>query len=372
MKLSNRIEKIEESGIRKVFELAAKNQGEYVNLSIGQPHFLTPEVLKKKIQLAVEDNFNVYTPTAGLVELRRKIVEKLQQENNIKTSLDQVMITNGVAGGIFLALSATINPGDEVILPDPYFVLYKQVLNYLGAKIIYLDTYPDFDIKPEKLEKLISEKTKMIIINSPNNPTGRVYSESTLRAVAQTAENNNLLVLSDEIYEKFDYEKKFFSIGSVYDKTLTLNGFSKSHSITGWRIGYVQGPLEIIQAMNKLQQYTFVCAPSMVQKALVGSFEIDLAREIENYKKNRDYVCSELSDKYEFVPSQGAFYLFIKKPAGTENFNQKLIDSKLLSVSGKIFSEKNSHFRISFAVDFNELKRGVDILKNINIKENEN
>jgi aspartate aminotransferase/aminotransferase len=370
--LSSRIEKIEESGIRKVFELATKNNGEYINLSIGQPHFSAPEALKKQLKLAVEGNFNAYTPTNGLVELREKILDKLKKENGIETDFDQVMVTAGVAAGIFLALSATINPGDEVILPDPYFVLYKQVLNYLGAKIVYLDTYPDFGIDLNKMKDLISTKTKLIIINSPNNPTGMVYSEKTLRGVAEIAKKKDLIVLSDEIYEKFDYDDRFFSIGSVYEKTITLNGFSKSHSITGWRIGYAQGPKEIIQAMNKLQQYTFVCAPSMVQKALVKGFDVDLAREVRGYGENRNYICENLKNSYDFKESKGAFYLFAKKPAGVEDFGQKLIDNGLLTVPGEVFSERNDYFRLSFAVEFDKLKKGVEILKSKNIIKNEN
>jgi len=364
--LSDRVKKIEESGIRKVFELAANNKGDYINLSIGQPHFLTPDALKKEAQKAIQENHNSYYPTIGSASLREKISKKLKEENGINSEIDQIMVTTGVAGGIFLSLSATINPGDEVILPDPYFVLYKQVLSYLGAKIVYLDTYPDFNINPRKLEKLVSPKTKMIIVNSPNNPTGMVYSEECLTKVAEIARRNDLLVLSDEIYENFDYNNRFFSIGSIYENTITVNGFSKSHSITGWRIGFAQGPKKIIQAMNKLQQYTFVCAPSFAQQALDSAFDIDFSDKQEIYKKNRDYVCEELKDLYEFNKTQGAFYLFLKKPAGVDNFNQKLINDKLLVVPGKVFSEKNDYFRLSFAVEFDTLRKGVDILKKIN------
>ncbi len=372
MNLSNRIERIEESGIRKVFELAVKNKGELINLSIGQPHFPAPKILKQKAQEAIENNFNAYLPTMGLPALREKIVEKLKIQNEIEAELEQVIITTGVAGGVFLALSAVINPGDEVILPDPYFVLYKQVLNYLGAKIVYLDTYPDFDLSPEKLAQLVTKKTKLIIINSPNNPTGKVYSKETLEKVVKIARKNKLIILSDEIYEIFDYENKFFSVGSIYEKTITLNGFSKSHSVTGWRVGFAQGPCEIIEAMNKLQQHTFVCAPSFAQQALADGFDIDLNEAPEYYKKNRDYLCKNLEKYYDFEKSEGAFYLFLKKPLGVENFNQKLIDNGLLTISGEVFSERADYFRLSFAVEFDKIKKGVEILKNKNISKNEN
>lgn len=364
-KLSNRIGLIEESGIRRVFELAAKNKGDYVNLSIGQPHFETPKALKIAAQEAIEQNHNAYFPTLGSKELREKIVLKLQSENGIEAKLDEVMMTTGVAGGVFLALSATINPGDEVILPDPYFVLYKQILHYLGAKIVYLDTYPDFNLQADKLESLITDKTKMVVVNSPNNPTGRVYSKRTIKEIARVAKKHDLLVLSDEIYEKFNYRSHFFSIGSVYDKTITLNGFSKSHCITGWRVGYLHAPAEIVEAMNKLQQYTFVCAPSFAQQALTQTFDLDTSAFAEYYKKNRDFLCDSLNDKYEFELPQGAFYAFVKIPAGKKNFLETLLENKLLVVPSGVFSEKKGYFRVSFAAPFSELKKGVAILKKL-------
>jgi aspartate aminotransferase/aminotransferase len=190
--------------------------------------------------------------------------------------------------------------------------------------------------------------------------------------VAKIAEENKLIILSDEIYEFFDYENKFFSIGSVYDQTITLNGFSKSHSVTGWRVGFAQGPREIIEAMNKLQQYTFVCAPSFAQQALLDGFEIDLSKAREYYQKNRDYLCENLEKYYEFEKTEGAFYLFFKKPLDVKIFDQKLIDNKLLTISGEVFSERADYFRLSFAVEFDKIKKGVEILKNKNILKNEN
>ncbi len=363
--LSNRINQIEESGIRKVFELAAKNKGEYINFSIGQPHFKTPKALKESAKKAIDENRNAYFPTLGSKALREKIARKFETENQIEARLEEVMVTTGVAGGIFLALSATINPGDEVILPDPYFVLYKQILAYLGAKIVYLDTYPDFDLDTTVLKGLVTEKTKMIIINSPNNPTGAVYSEKTLREVAKIAEEKNLLILSDEIYERFNYEGNFFSVGSVYNKTITLNGFSKSHSVTGWRIGYLHAPVEIVEAMNKLQQYTFVCAPSFAQEALTEQFKLDISEFTAYYKKNRDFLCDSLKNNFEFEIPKGAFYAFLKIPLNKENFIESLLENKLLVVPSEVFSKQKGYFRISFAVPFAELAKGVEILKRL-------
>ncbi len=364
MQLSNRIEKIEESGIRKVFDMAMSLGKDAINLSIGQPHFQAPLELKKAGQAAIKNNFNAYLPTKGYLPLREKIALKLKKNNNIQAGKEDIIITTGVSGGLFLLFSSVLNKGDEVILPDPYFVLYKQILKYLGVKIILHDTYPDFRLKAKNLEKLINKKTKLIIINSPNNPTGTVYDQSELEKLAKIAKKHNLLVVSDEIYESFDYEKKFFSIASIYKNTVTLNGFSKNLSITGWRIGYAHGPNEIIEAMNKLQMYTFVCAPSIAQRAV--SEVVDNNISIFDYKKNRNYLYNELKGKYELNLSEGAFYAFVKIPKKINNFHNKLIKKKLLIVPGDVFSDNNDYFRISFAVDFETLKKGIKILNDLN------
>jgi len=248
----------------------------------------------------------------------------------------------------------------------------------LEAKFVSLDTYPansgagqDFHIDPEKLEKLITPacagqapKTKAILLNSPNNPTGAVYTKEELEKIADIARKNDLLVISDEIYEKFDYDNNFFSIGSIYKKTVTLNGFSKSHSITGWRVGYAHGPKEIIEAMNKLQQYTFVCSPSFAQFALAEELSPEIG-EIENYKKKRDFVYENLRDKYELNIPEGAFYAFVKIPESQKDFVNKCIKNKLLVVPGNVFSDRNDYFRISFAADDEMLKKGIEILKSL-------
>jgi len=363
--LSQRINKIEESGIRKIFEIAANGGGEYVNLSIGQPHFGVSKKIKQAAIEAIRNDKNFYTSTSGINILKEKIIDKLKKENGITASLDEILVTAGVSGGLFLALSALVNRGDEVILPEPYFVGYKQILNFLGAKIKYLKTYPDFHISEEELKKSISPKTKLIILNSPNNPTGAIYSQNELKLVAAIAAKNNILILSDEIYEYYDYDNSFFSIGKIYKNTITLNGFSKSQAATGWRVGFVHAPKNIIKAMSNLQQYTFVCAPAPFQFALAkaGSRQ-NIRKHIALYKKNRDYIFDELKNVYEIVKSAGAFYYFIKYPKQNKFFD-KIIKHKILAVPGNVFSENDDYFRISFAVPHEIVKKGVDVLKSI-------
>ncbi len=361
--LSNRVNNIKESGIRKVFELAVKNKGEYVNLSIGQPDFNVPDELKQSAVKAIRNNENNYAPTQGILPLREKIAEKLKNENQINSLADDIIITSGVSGGIFLLLASIVDPGDEVIITEPYFVMYKELLDFFQAKIIYLDTYPDFHIKPEKLKKLITKKTKALIINTPGNPTGAIFGRNELSQIAEICKKYNTLVISDEIYEKFDYECKFSSIGSIYNKTVTLNGFSKSQAITGWRVGYAHGPNEIIHAMNKLQQYTFVCAPTFAQHALAETFNPDISKEIEGYGKKRDYLFDGLKASFKLNKPEGAFYAFIKCPDGRKNFVEDCIKNKLLVVPSTSFSRRDDHFRVSFAVTGRELDKGVEILK---------
>ncbi len=363
MLLSNRIKKIEKSGIRKVFAKALQAGPEAVNLSIGQPHFPVTNQLKILAQKAIDDNYNHYFPTQGYLPLRKKIANKLNAQNNILAQADDIIITNGVSGGLFLLFFSIFNPGDEVILPDPYFVLYKELLEFLEVKIIYWDTYPNFRLSADKLSSLITSKTKAIIINTPNNPTGMVYTKTELTQVADTVAQHKLLLIADEIYEMFDYDKKFFSIASIYDNTVTLNGFSKNLGITGWRLGYAHGPKKIIKAMNKLQMYTFVCAPSWAQIA-VNNFKQCFSTDF-NYQKNHDFLYQKLSDKYKFNIPEGAFYAFIQKPANIVNFYEKVLAKKLLIVPGKVFSQQNNFFRLSLAVDFEILEKAVKILRSI-------
>lgn len=363
--ISKRVQRIEESAIRKVFEMTASSDKDLLNFSIGQPHFETPKNLKNKIGEAALKNFNNYTSTKGLQGLRDKISEKLNKKNSIKAEPDEIIVTTGVSGALFLTFGTLLDEGDEVIVPDPYFVLYKQLLNFLGVKPVYLDTYPDFHLKAKKIESLVGGDTKAILLNTPNNPTGAVYDKNELSEVAKIAEEYNLYIISDEVYEQFDYDNKFFSVGSIYNKTITLNGFSKSHLVTGWRVGYAHGPREVIDAMNKLQQYTFVCAPSTSQYALENEWNVDLSECTRLYKKNRDYLVKNLSQKYVFSNPAGAYYAYIKIPAHKEDFISELIKNKILVVPGEAFSLKEGYFRLSFAVEHETLKKGIETLNKL-------
>lgn len=358
--ISKRLQKFESSGIRKIFDMAASLK-DPINFSIGQPDFGVTVKVKQKTIEAIKNGFSKYTPTAGIPKLRQKVAEKFNAENNIQTTSDQVLITSGTSAAVFLALSTLLDPEDEVIIPDPYFVEYPQLVTFLNAKPVFLDTYPNFQIDPKKLESLVTSKTKMIILNSPNNPTGAVYPEEILKQIAEIAEKNNLVILSDEIYEKFVYGKtKHFSIGSVYLNTITLGGLSKSGGMPGWRLAWATGPKEIIQKMTELQQYTIVCAPALVQYGALEAFE-DISQKISEYEQKRDLIYSLLSPKFEIIKPEGAFYIMLKV-AEDQKFIDWAISQNVLTIPGSAFSQKNTHIRISYATSNEKITAGAEIL----------
>ena len=234
--LANRTSKIDASGIRKVFALAGSLK-DPVNFSIGQPDFDVPEPLKEEAINAIRAGQNKYSQTAGDAVLKERIAEKLQ--NEFGWSNPAVLISSGVSGGLLLAFLALINPEDEVIIPDPYFVIYKHVINMLWGRCVFVDSYPNFELPIDKIANAITNKTKMIILNSPCNPTGVVYPKEQIKRLAEVAAEKDILVMTDEIYEKFCYDGECPSIANYYEKTLLLRGFSKSYAMTGWRLGYV-------------------------------------------------------------------------------------------------------------------------------------
>ncbi len=354
---------IDASGIRKAFALAGKLK-DPINFSIGQPDFDTPQELKCEAIKAIEAGFNKYTPTAGIDELIDKVKKSVGKETGWSNPL--VMITSGVSGGLFLVFASLINPGDEVVIIDPYFVIYKQIVKMLGGICVFVDSYPDFDLPVEKIEKAITKKTKLIIVNSPCNPTSAVYGEEKLKALANIGARNGIVVLSDQIYEKFCYDIPCPSIAPFYPDTILLKGFGKAYGMTGWRLGYVvvhEKYNELMEQMNKIQQYTFVCAPTPFQKAVVSALDYDVSKYIAEYKVKRDIIYTGLKDKFELSKPAGAFYAFVKAPAGgATRFCEKAIENNVIIIPGKVFSEKDSHFRISFAVSNDKLKKGAEIL----------
>lgn len=361
--MSKRTNSIEESGIRKIFDKAASIKN-VVNLSIGQPDFPVNDAVKEGIIKAIRENKTGYTPSGGIAELRQKILAKYKLENSKEMSS---IVTVGTSGAIFLAYSTLLDEGDEMIIFDPYFVMYPTICRFLGAKSIIVKTNGDYSINFAALEKAITKKTKAIMLNSPCNPSGYVCTSDEIKKLCAIAKKHDLWIISDEVYEHFDYEKRFVSVAGYHKKAVILGGFSKNFALTGLRCGYAVAPLDVINDMVKLQQFTFVCAPSAVQHAVCENFEYDISKQIEMFKKRRDFVYESLRRHYAVVKPTGAFYFLIKLPAnisGTK-FSDLCLKKGLLVVPGESFGLKDDCFRISYAVSDEVLKKGVEILVEI-------
>lgn len=364
--LADRVAKTEASGIRRIFDLAA-NAKNPVNLSIGQPDFDVPDLLKDKAAAAMQQGRNAYTPTQGDKYLRDKLLAgpfKGCRE-------DQLLVTGAVSGGLLLSFMSLLNAGDEILIPDPYFVMYKQLAVMFDAKPVFYDMYPDWKLDAGKIAGLITPKTKAILIGSPSNPTGAVYGEQELRDLAEVVIKNDLLVISDDIYEYYSYDGKAANIRAFApDHTLSLGGFSKSHAMTGWRVGWAVGPTPVVQAMTKFQQFSFVCAPTPMQLAAAEAIDYDMSDFIAGYRQKRDIAYDGLvAAGYDVVKPGGAFYIFAKAPWGTgTEFVEECIRNNLLIIPGGCFSEKDTHFRLAFSASDDTIREGVKILAQLKNK----
>lgn len=361
--IADRMRLIDASGIRKVFDLAAE-MTDPINLSIGQPHFDVPQPIKDALCRAVQEGKNAYSQTQGI----RPLLELLQEhvDETYGHSDRRVFVSSGTSGALMLSLSTLVNPGDEVIIFDPYFVMYKHLTNLVGGKPVMISTYPDFRIDVDRVRDAITDRTKVILCNSPSNPTGYVADGDELRDLAELAAEKEIALISDEIYRSFCYDGPFASPAKWNDQTIVIDGFSKSHSMTGWRLGYVHGPERVIQQMIKLQQFTFVCAPHAVQWAGIEAWRTDMGDRVHEYRGKRDFMLRELGGDYEIAGADGAFYLFVKSPRGTgTEFVTEAIANNLLIIPGSVFSNQDTHFRISYAADDETLARGVEVLKRL-------
>jgi aspartate aminotransferase/aminotransferase len=368
--ISARAQAVDASGIRKVFDLAA-NMKDPINLSIGQPDFDVPPQAKQAAIEAIERGENKYTQTQGIAPLRQRLREDLSRE--FGRDVGEVVITSGVAGGLYLAVLAVLDPGDEAVFMDPYFVMYKHMLTMANATPVIVDSYPDFRFYTDRFERAITKKTKVMVLSSPANPTGAVLSEADIRSAVEIARKYDLLILSDEIYKPFLYDlasaggKHLYSPAMLYEKTIILRGFSKSHAMTGWRLGYAAGPQQILQQMMKFQQYSFVCPPAPLQWGALAALDTSMQPAIDAYRRKRDLVVEMLERKFELVRPGGAFYAFPAAPRGmtATDFVTRVIENNVLVIPGNVFSERDTHFRVSYAATDEKLIQGCEILSSL-------
>jgi aspartate aminotransferase/aminotransferase len=367
--IADRVLSFDSSGIRKVFELGAKLK-DPINLSIGQTDFDVPDAARRAAIDAIESQKNGYALTQGIPPLRERLQKQIDAE--FRHSDRKLFITSGTSGGLVLAMMALVNPGDEVIVFDPYFVMYEPLVRMMAGTPVLVDTNPTFAIDIAKVRAAITPRTKAILFNSPANPTGYVASDAEVRALAQLAAEKNIALVSDEIYRLFCYDHPFVSPAKYNDKTIVIDGFSKTYGMTGWRIGWVHGPSEIVEEMIKVQQYSFVCAPHPLQWAAAAALDIDMHSYVDAYRQKRDRLLEGINQHYEVTAPGGAFYMFPRVPTrndgtpiGGTDFVARAVDLGLLVVPGKIFSQHDTHFRISYAADDHTIDRGIDALRRL-------
>lgn len=370
--ISKRARAIDVSGIRRVFELGAKLE-DPINLSIGQPDFAVPEAIKADTIEALARDRNGYTLTQGAPELLGAVSRRLAEDVGWTAPSDEtgLMITSGTSGALMLACLALLDPGDEAIVPDPFFVVYPALAEIAGARAVMCDTYPDLRMTAERIEPLITERTKIVMLNSPGNPSGVVLTGAEVQAVAELCERRGVLLVSDEIYDEFTYgdareDGRCPSPARFGRRMLLVRGFGKTYGCTGWRLGYAAGPAPLIGQMAKLQQYTFVCAPSMAQVGMASAFDVDMSDHVAAYERKRDLVCRAFEGRAGVVHPGGAFYAFVPVPESlgltATAFAERAIDRNVLVIPGAVFSDRDTHFRISYATSDEKLERGLEIL----------
>ena len=359
--VSQRARAVDASGIRRVFDLAAKLP-DPVNLSIGLPDFDVPDPIKQAAKDAIDAGMNRYTPTQGIAPLRERLKRDLDAE--LGRDPGEVLVASGVSGGLYLSILALIDPGDEVVFLDPYFVMYKHLVTMAGGVSVAVDSYPDFRFDAAKVEAAVTPRTKLLIVNSPSNPTGVAMTAAEVTAAVDIARRHDLILLSDEIYVDFLHGEKPASPAADYENTLLLRGFSKSHAMTGWRVSHVSGPAAIVAQMAKLQQYTYVCAPAPFQHAALAALDVDMAGHVADYRRKRDLVVELLGDCFDLATPDGAFYAFPAAPGGVSgtDFCLRAVERNVLVIPGNVFSGRDTHFRVSYAAPDEKLREGCAIL----------
>ena len=372
--ISDRAKALDVSGIRRAFQLGATLK-DPINLSIGQPDFAVPQPLCDAAIEAIQNGRNGYTLTAGADDLLDAVRSHLHTDVGWTPDQDDtdVIITSGTSGALLLACMALCDPGSEIVIPDPWFVVYPALGSMTGATIVPCETYDDFRMTAERVEPLLTNRTRIVLINSPANPTGVVSTDQEMQDLADLCRDRGVMLLSDEIYDLFTFHAGCNHHGQCpsparfTNDMLLIRGFGKTYGCTGWRMGYAAGPKWLIDEMAKFQQYSFVCAPSMAQAAMVAAFDVDMSHIVEQYERRCHMVCDILSPVTSVSHSCGAFYSFVEVPpalglTGTQ-FCDRLIERNVVTIPGGVFSSRDTHFRISFACDDQKLEEGLQIIR---------
>lgn len=366
IKFSQNVARIDTSGIRKIFEAAGSNA---INLGLGQPDFDTPEHIKAAAIKAINEGFTGYTVGTGIPELREALSSKFREENGFSVSPEEIIVTSGASEALTIALAALLNPGDEVLISNPGFVSYNALTEILNGKAVSVPLAEDLTMKPDAVLERITPKTRAIVLNSPSNPTGAVASRADIKALAEIADDHNITIISDEVYEYFIYEGEHVSPASYSDNVITVNATSKSYAMTGWRLGYVAAGKDYIGQMLKVHQYIQACANSIAQKAAYAAVtgpkdSVNAMRE--EFRKRRDVLVKGLNELgMECALPKGAFYAF-PKVSNSADVASKMISNGIVVVPGTAFgSEGDGYIRISYAASMKDIERALSIMEKV-------
>ncbi|OIJ13795.1 aromatic amino acid aminotransferase [Anaerobacillus arseniciselenatis] len=373
LRTSNLVNSIQPSGIRKFFDLASSMEN-IISLGVGEPDFITPWGVREACISSLERGYTSYTANAGMIELRIEIANYMKKQFQLEYDpKEQIIVTVGASEALDIALRSIVDPGDEVIVVEPTFVSYAPLVTLAGGNPVSVGTTAEtnFRLTPRQLKEAITDRTKAIMLSFPNNPTGSTMSLNELKEIAKIVEEHDLIVLSDEIYAEMTYDGKHASIANIdemKDRTVIISGFSKAFAMTGWRLGFVTGPSDIISAMLKIHQYSMMCASTMAQHAALEALQTgmeDVKKMVQSYKQRRNYFVKSFEEIGLpcHVPG-GAFYAFpsIKNTGFTsEEFAEKLLLAERVAVvPGHVFGAGGEgHIRCSYATSLENLKEAV-------------
>jgi aspartate/methionine/tyrosine aminotransferase len=364
-----------------LFDLA-QNRKDIISFGIGEPDFITPDHVRDAAKRAIEEGYTHYTPNAGFADLREALAKKLVNFNHITSKPEEVLVTSGGTQALFTAFYTLMNPGDELIVPDPGFLIYGSQVILAGGNPVFLPIREknNFQIDPDELRKLITTKTKAILLNSPSNPTGMIIKKEVLEEIAFIAKENDLFVISDELYEDILFDgREHLSIASfpeMKERTISIFGFSKSYAMTGWRIAYLTCPEFLIKEMIKIQQNTAVCPNSVTQRAVLHGLQnpqetkTSIERMRAAYQERRDVILKGLNeiDGFECLTPEGAFYAFpniTRTGTSSDDLSIYLLDKcGVVAVPGNAFGQYGEgYLRFSFATSVDMIKKGIERIK---------
>ena len=368
IKLNENIQKIETSLIRRFNDMAVRQNAELF-LTLGEPAFNTPDSVKQACVDALYQNKTHYGPNTGIKELREKVSEFEKRKNNLDYTPDEVMITNGSTEALTCALFTILNPGDEVIIPTPAFLLYEMIITYTGAKAVYMDmSANDFQISKKMLDEYITDKTKAIILTSPNNPSGTIFNADTLENVRSAVKDRDIFVICDECYNQLVFTdekpKSFCNFSDMRDRIIVCQSFSKPYAMTGWHLGYMMAPEYIIKHAMKAHQFMTVSAGTFVQYAGIAALDFDPSQFVAVYKKRRDYVYDRLVKMgFDVIKPDATFYIFpsVRKfGLDSYEFCKRLLEEQSVVIIPGVAFGSEGNVRISFCVDDDVLVKALD------------